>query len=406
MPGVPASLHTVPQPRFLGLDLGTKRIGVAVSDELGLTAQPVLTLGRRRNTREDMRSLARLARRFSVEGIVVGNPLRLSGENSERTEKTQVFAHALGELTGLPIHLWDERLTTREAHQILYEAGHERQRHRQVVDQVAATLILQSFLDSRNQVPRDQGTKRMRSSHIASCPEARNTCRADSGLLESRSECSQSVGGVFPDPCPHPLPGIYNEVSSSSTFRGLSNSTRPQRNTMPDHIKNQLQKQIAELEHELAHELPAEIKKAVAMGDLSENAEYHMAKQRQDFVNARLGQLKRRMAELSLVNLANIPRDKAGFGSTVVVYDSTKDEELVYRLVTSEESDVAKGLISTTSPIGRGLVGKQVGDVATIHTPNGKRDLEILKLTTIHDEAETAGPNGEAAAGSGAVRKN
>ena len=129
---------------------------------------------------------------------------------------------------------------------------------------------------------------------------------------------------------------------------------------MPDHIKSQLQKQIAQLEHELAHELPAEIKKAVAMGDLSENAEYHMAKQRQDFVNARLGQLKRRMAELSLVNLANIPRDKAGFGSTVVVYDSTKDEEIVYRLVTSEESDVSKGLISTTSPIGRGP-GRQAG---------------------------------------------
>jgi transcription elongation factor GreA len=162
---------------------------------------------------------------------------------------------------------------------------------------------------------------------------------------------------------------------------------------MPEHIKSQLQKQIAELEHELAHELPAEIKKAVAMGDLSENAEYHMAKQRQDFVNARLGQLKRRMAELSLVNLANIPRDKAGFGSTVVVYDSTKDEELVYRLVTSEESDVTKGLISTTSPIGRGLVGKQVGDVAVIHTPNGKRELEILKLTTVHDENGAA--NGE-----------
>jgi transcription elongation factor GreA len=156
---------------------------------------------------------------------------------------------------------------------------------------------------------------------------------------------------------------------------------------MPDHIKNQLQKQIAELEHELAHELPAEIKKAVAMGDLSENAEYHMAKQRQEFVNARLGQLKRRMAELSLVNLANIPRDKAGFGSTVVVFDTQKDEEIEYRLVTSEESDVSKGLISTTSPIGRGLVGKRVGDVTTVVTPNGKRELEILKLTTIHDEA-------------------
>ena len=170
---------------------------------------------------------------------------------------------------------------------------------------------------------------------------------------------------------------------------------------MPDHIKNQLQKQIAELEHELAHELPAEIKKAVAMGDLSENAEYHMAKQRQEFVNARLGQLKRRMAELSLVNLANIPRDKVGFGSTIVVFDTQKDEELEYRLVTSEESDVTKGLISTTSPIGRGLVGKRVGDVATIVTPNGKRELEILKLTTSHDEASEKEQN-EAAAGGAA----
>ena len=156
---------------------------------------------------------------------------------------------------------------------------------------------------------------------------------------------------------------------------------------MPEHIKRQLQDEIKQLEYELSHELPAEIKKAVAMGDLSENAEYHMAKQRQEFVNARLGQLKKRMAELSLVNLANIPRDKAGFGSTVVVFDTTKNEEFVYRLVTSEESDVTKGLISTTSPIGRGIVGRRVGDVATIVTPNGKRELEILKLTTIHDEA-------------------
>jgi len=168
---------------------------------------------------------------------------------------------------------------------------------------------------------------------------------------------------------------------------------------MPEHIKRQLQQEIKQLEHELAHELPAEIKKAVALGDLSENAEYHMAKQRQDFVNARLGQLKRRMAELSLVNLSNIPHDKAGFGSTVVVYDSTKDEEIAYRLVTSEEADVSKGLISTTSPIGRGLVGKRVGDVATIVTPNGKREMEVLKLTTIHDEAGNDNGEEEAAAG-------
>jgi transcription elongation factor GreA len=164
---------------------------------------------------------------------------------------------------------------------------------------------------------------------------------------------------------------------------------------MPEHIKKKLLEEIQILEHELAHELPAEIKKAVSLGDLSENAEYHMAKQRQTFVNARLGQLKKRMAELSLVNLTNIPRDKAGFGSTVVVYDSTKDEEIVYRLVTSEESDVTKGLISTTSPIGRGLVGKRVGDVATIVTPNGKRELEVLKLNTIHDEADAKAAGAE-----------
>src|SRR6202012_4510556 len=126
--------------------------------------------------------------------------------------------------------------------------------------------------------------------------------------------------------------------------------------------------------------------KAVALGDLSENAEYHMAKQRQEFVNARLGLMKKRMAELSLVKVGNIPNDKIAFGSTVTVFDSTKDEEIVYKLVTSEESDVAKGLISTTSPIGRGLIGKQVGDVAMVVTPNGKRELEILKLITIHDE--------------------
>jgi transcription elongation factor GreA len=155
---------------------------------------------------------------------------------------------------------------------------------------------------------------------------------------------------------------------------------------MPEHIKRKLEEEIKALEHELHHELPKEIKTAVAMGDLSENAEYHMAKQRQTFVDARLGQLKRRMAELSLVNLDNIPRDKVAFGSTVVVFDETKGEKIEYKLVTSEESDVNKGLISTTSPIGRSLMGKRVGDVTTVITPAGKRELEILKLTTIHEE--------------------
>ncbi len=156
---------------------------------------------------------------------------------------------------------------------------------------------------------------------------------------------------------------------------------------MPSHVMKKLQEEITQLEYELTTELPAEIKKAVALGDLSENAEYHSAKQRQEFVNARLGQLKKRMGELAMVNLANIPRNKVGFGSTIVVFDSTKNEELTYKLVTSEESDVSQGLISTTSPIGRSLVGKALGDVATVVTPNGKRELEVLKLTTIHETA-------------------
>jgi transcription elongation factor GreA len=157
---------------------------------------------------------------------------------------------------------------------------------------------------------------------------------------------------------------------------------------MPEHIKKKLEEEIRTLEYELNYELPKELKRAVAMGDLSENAEYHMAKQRQEFVRARLGQLKRRMADLSLVNVNNIPRDRAALGSTVRVFDSTKNEEIEYKLVTSEESDVGKGLISTTSPIGRALMGKKVGDSAVVVTPGGSRELEVLQLTTIHDEAE------------------
>jgi len=151
------NLDSGKHPRYLGLDIGNRRIGVAVSDELGLTAQPVMTLERRRNTREDLRSLARLCRRFGVVGIVVGNPVHMSGETGSQAMKTQAFAAALGELAGLPIHLWDERLTTEEAHRILYEAGHARQEHHRVVDQVAATLILQEFLEKQAPATRDQG---------------------------------------------------------------------------------------------------------------------------------------------------------------------------------------------------------------------------------------------------------
>ena len=156
---------------------------------------------------------------------------------------------------------------------------------------------------------------------------------------------------------------------------------------MTELIKKKLQDEINALEHELVHELPKEIKKAVALGDLSENAEYHMAKQRQEFVKARVRQLGQRLAQLSMVNMNNIPRDKVGLGSTVKVYDNDKNAEVEYNLVTSEESDVAAGKISTTSPIGRALLNKKVGDTAEVVTPNGKRELEILTLSTIHDVA-------------------
>jgi len=156
---------------------------------------------------------------------------------------------------------------------------------------------------------------------------------------------------------------------------------------MTEQIKRKLQDEINALEHELIHELPKEIKKAAALGDLSENAEYHMAKQRQEFVKARVRQLGKRLADLSMVNMNNIPRDKVGLGSTVKVYDSTKNEEVEYSIVTSEESDVANGKISTNSPIGRALLNRKVGDTATVVTPNGTRELEILTLSTIHDVA-------------------
>jgi len=158
---------------------------------------------------------------------------------------------------------------------------------------------------------------------------------------------------------------------------------------MTEQIKKNLSDEIAALEHELNHELPKALKLAIAMGDLSENAEYHMAKQRQEIVRARLGQLKKRMGDLSLINLNNIPRGKASIGSTVKVYDSSKDEEIEYKLVTSEETDIAKGMISTSSPIGKALMGKKEGDTVTVVTPTGKREMEILKLMTIHDIEES-----------------
>src|ERR1700686_589080 len=150
---------------------------------------------------------------------------------------------------------------------------------------------------------------------------------------------------------------------------------------MTEQIKKKLQDEINTLEHELSYELPKELKKAVALGDLSENAEYHMAKQRQEFVKARLRQLGRRIADLSLINMNDIPKEKVGLGSTVRVYDNDKNEEVEYKLVTSEESDFPSGKISTSSPIGRALFNKKVGLAPIVVTRYGKREIHSLKLS-------------------------
>ena len=151
-----------------------------------------------------------------------------------------------------------------------------------------------------------------------------------------------------------------------------------------DELKKKLQDEIAVLEHEFRTELPKEILRARELGDLSENAEYHAAKERQGLVNARLAQLRKRLAELSMIDLTKIPRDRVGFGSTVVVSDVEKAEEMTYRLVASEESDVKNGLISTSSPIGRGLLNKSAGDEVRIVAPGITLQFEIVRLTTIH----------------------
>ncbi|HTW66327.1 MAG TPA: transcription elongation factor GreA [Bryobacteraceae bacterium] len=153
-------------------------------------------------------------------------------------------------------------------------------------------------------------------------------------------------------------------------------------------LKKKLEEEIAALDIELRIDLPREISKARAHGDLSENAEYHAAKERQGIVNMRLGQLRARLRELSMVDMARIPRDRVGLGSKVTVLDLTKDEEITYSLVTSEDADVAAGRISTTSPIGRGLIGKRVGDTVKVQIPGGVRELEIVQLITIHDVTE------------------
>ena len=133
-------------------------------------------------------------------------------------------------------------------------------------------------------------------------------------------------------------------------------------------------------------DLPKEIQRARELGDLRENAEYKSAKERQEIVNARIAMLKRRVAEISLINLDRIPKGKAGFGSTVHLSDEDGNE-VVYQLVMPEEADAEKGMISTSSPIGRAILNKEEGDEIKVVTPSGARAFELVKLITIHDEA-------------------
>lgn len=154
-----------------------------------------------------------------------------------------------------------------------------------------------------------------------------------------------------------------------------------------EELIKKLKDEIAALEIEFRIELPREILKARAHGDLKENAEYHAAKERQGIVNARLNQLNGRLREISMIDVSKLPRDRVGLCSEVVVLDVDKDVKVKYTLVTSEEVDVARGLISTSSPIGRSLLGKQVGDEVRIQIPGGLRVMEIVELKTIHDLA-------------------
>jgi len=149
---------------------------------------------------------------------------------------------------------------------------------------------------------------------------------------------------------------------------------------------DKLEKELRQLEKEYRHDLPQEIKRALAMGDLRENAEYHAALERQSFVKAKIGQIKKRLSEIAMIKLDSLPKDRVGLGSSVVLYDLKEEREIRYELVFSEDSDVARGQISITSPIGKGLAGRREGDEVTIQVPNGVKRFEIVSLKTVHQK--------------------
>jgi transcription elongation factor GreA len=149
--------------------------------------------------------------------------------------------------------------------------------------------------------------------------------------------------------------------------------------------KKKLEEEVRKLDRELKDEIPKALKTAADMGDLSENAEYQAAKERQSYLHARLAHLRERLSKLSMINLSKVPTDKVSYGSKVVLLDLDTDKQVTYRLVSIEESDVKEGLISTTSPIGKSLMGCEEGDEVQIRTPGGVKNYEIVQLTTLHD---------------------
>jgi transcription elongation factor GreA len=157
---------------------------------------------------------------------------------------------------------------------------------------------------------------------------------------------------------------------------------------MPEELKQKIQDELRQLESELRTELPAELKKAVALGDLSENAEYQAARNRQDYVRARIANLRKRLADLSMIDMSRLPKDRIAYGSTVVLHEIDSGGEVTYKLVMAEDADIAQNKISTSSPIGKGLMGRQEGDEVEIVTPAGKRKFEVVKLRTIHEDGE------------------
>jgi transcription elongation factor GreA len=157
-------------------------------------------------------------------------------------------------------------------------------------------------------------------------------------------------------------------------------------------LKQRLEDELKQLDYELRTELPKELHRAAALGDLRENGEYESARNRQDYLRLRIATLRKRLGDLSMLDLDRLPRDRAGYGSRIGLYDLDREEEMTYQIVMSEDADAEKGLISTTSPIGKALLNKTVGDEVEVKTPNGVRRFEIISLRTIHDvEPEGAG---------------